>query len=263
MTNLSALRYAVVGLCYEVGAFIRQESQNFDRSKIEVKGHNDLVSYVDKTAEKRLVQGLKKILPEAGFIAEEGTADHQGQEQVWVIDPLDGTTNFTHGLPPFAVSVGLLQANNPVLGVVYEVGGDEMFSAAQGAGALLNGKPIQVKPSKSLGEGLMATGFPYTVFDWMDKYMAVMQAFMGKTQGVRRFGSAATDLAYLACGRFDGFFEKGLKPWDVAGGVAILREAGGIVTDFSGGDNWLHGGEIMAGNQLQPEMLAVVMEHWK
>jgi len=206
-----------VGLCHEVGAFIRYEGQNFDRSKIEIKGHNDLVSYVDKTAEERLVAGLQKILPEAGFITEEGTADHEGQEQVWVIDPLDGTTNFTHSLPPFAVSVGLLRENAPVLGVVYEVGADEMFSAAQGQGALLNGKPIRVTEHTTLAEGLMATGFPYTDFDWIDKYMAVMQAFMGKTQGVRRFGSAATDLAYVACGRYEGFFEYNLNPWDVAG----------------------------------------------
>ena len=263
MTDLNAIRQAVVGLCLEVGAFIRQEGATFDRNKIEHKGFNDLVSYVDKTAEERLVAGLSQILPGAGFIAEEGTADDRQQKQVWIIDPLDGTTNFTHGLPPFAISVALVQEGTPVVGVVYEIGANEMYSAVAGEGAQCNGKPIQVAASTQLSQCLMATGFPYNEFAWLDKYLNVLQKFMQHTHGVRRFGSAAVDLAYVACGRFDGFFEYGLKPWDVAAGGLIVQEAGGQVSDFSGADNWIFGGEIMAGNGVHSEMLQIVKENWK
>lgn len=262
MISLSTLRHTVAGLAYEVGAFIRQEAATFDRSKIEIKGLNDLVSYVDKSAEERLVAALKKALPEAGFIAEEGTAQDDGQPYLWVIDPLDGTTNFTHGLPPFAISVALLHEKKPVLGVVYEIGADEMFTAVKGEGAFLNGEPIRIAPAQRLGEALMATGFPYHEFAWMEDYLRVMKGFMQKTQGLRRFGSAATDLAYLACGRFHGFFEKGLKPWDVAAGVLLVQEAGGTVTDFRGGENYLFGQEILAGNSLHSQMLEIIAVNW-
>lgn len=262
MPNLASLQYGVAGLCDHVGAFIRQEAATFDTSKVEHKGFNDLVSYVDKTAEQQLVAGLQKLLPEAGFIAEEGTVDDRDKDWVWIIDPLDGTTNFTHGLPPYAISVALAHQHVPVLGVVYEVGADEMYAAAQGQGAFCNGKPIHVAQNTALSEALMATGFPYNEFAWLESYMGVLQAFMKETHGVRRFGSAATDLSYVALGRFDGFFEYGLKPWDVAAGGIIVKEAGGVVTDFQGGNDWVFGGELLAGSQLHPKMLEIVKARW-
>jgi len=209
-----------------------------------------LVSYVDKESERRIVAALQVLLPESGFIAEEGTTTKRGERFNWVIDPLDGTTNFIQGVPVYAVSIGLLDGDELVLGVVYEVGRDECFYAWKNGGAYLNGEPIHVSNRNNIHDTLLATGFPYNDFSRMGEYMKFLEWTMKNARGVRRLGSAATDLVYVACGRFDAFWEYDLKPWDVAAGAVIVKEAGGIVTDYSGGDNFLFGREIVASNGL-------------
>ncbi len=252
----------VIVLVKETGAFIRQEALDFEPSKIEYKGQNDLVSYVDKAAERILVEGLAEILPGSGFIAEEGTSSKRSDGYNWIIDPLDGTTNFSHGLPIYAISVALMKREELVLGVVYELNRDECFHAIKGGGAFLNHMPIQVSQVRTIDQALLATGFPYYDFEEMNKYLAVLNALMQKTHGLRRMGSAAVDLAYTACGRFEGFFEYNLNAWDVAAGALLVQEAGGRVTDFNGGSDFLFGREIVAGNSIQPVLLETLQKHW-
>jgi len=261
--NLTQVEKQVIELCVEVGNFIRKENENFDRSKIEQKGSfSNLVSYVDKEAERRLVGALEKILPGSGFIGEEGTETKGTNEYQWIIDPLDGTTNFLHGLPIFAISIGLLRKDKTVLGIVYEVSHQECFHAIEGGQAYCNDKVISISPIKTLNESLLATGFPYYHTEKKENYLEIIRIFLEQTHGIRRLGSAAIDLAYVACGRMEGFFEYNLKPWDVAGGAFILQQAGGIVTDFSGGDNYLFGGELCAAGHVHAEMLKVIKEKW-
>ncbi len=232
------------------GKFMAEERVGFDSSKIEFKGLHDLVSYVDKESEKRIIAALQVVLPESGFIAEEGTCSKRGERFNWVIDPLDGTTNYIQGVPIYAVSIGLLDGDELVLGVVYEVGRQECFYAWKDGGAYLNNQPIQVSTRNDMHNALLATGFPYSDFSRMDEYIELLKWTMTNARGVRRLGSAATDLAYVACGRFDVFWEYDLKPWDVAAGAIIVKEAGGVVTDYKGGDNYLFGKEIVASNGL-------------
>lgn len=244
------------------GQFIREQRTKITNDDIELKGKASLVTYVDKEAEKMLVASLRELLPEAGFITEEGTASESGEEYKWVIDPLDGTTNFIHGIFPHSVSIALTKDNVPVAGVVYEIGQNELFSAWKNGGAYLNGQPIAVSRSGKHEDVLLATGFPYYNFDKLNAYLKVLEFFMIETRGMRRMGSAAVDLAYVACGRFDGFFEHALHAWDVAAGVLLVQEAGGKVTDFEGGDNFLFGKELVSANaNYFPAFFAKVNEH--
>jgi myo-inositol-1(or 4)-monophosphatase len=250
-------------LAKSVGSFIIGESSLFSMDKVEEKSMNQLVSYVDKTAEEKLVAGLKMIFPEAGFITEEQTITTEEKEYMWVIDPLDGTTNFIHQIPVYSISIGLLRNKKPVMGIVYEVNRNEMFYAWEGSKAYLNGKEISVKQNPSLSKSLLATGFPYYDFHGMQAYLNTLQYFMKHTQGMRRLGSAAVDLAYVACGRFDGYFEYGLSPWDVAGGIFIVQQAGGKVSDFKGGDDCIFGREIVASSTaLYPEFFEVIKKEF-
>ncbi|MDX1627437.1 MAG: inositol monophosphatase family protein [Fulvivirga sp.] len=246
----------------EAGDFIKKESANFTIEDAELKGFNDLVSYVDKEAEKILVEGCGDILPEAGFIAEEGTSDKKGKSFNWIIDPLDGTTNFTHGLPVYSISVALQQENDIVLGIVYEINRGENFYAIKGEQAKMNGEPIKVSEVDQLNKSLLATGFPYYQFDEMKKYLRVLDDFMQSSHGLRRMGSAAVDLAYVACGRFEGFFEYNLNAWDVAAGAFIVKQAGGQVSDFGGTDHYLFGREIVASGKIHQPMLNIIQKHW-
>ena len=250
----------VCELSKEVGAFIREERNKISQQHVEVKSTNSFVTYVDKTAEKKIVDALLKILPGSGFITEEETTEpHKGEEFLWVIDPLDGTTNFIHGLPCFSVSIGLLQNNIPVMGVIYEVNMDECFYAWGNGKAYMNGKEIRVSSAKKVKDSLIATGFPYYDYERMDDYMSLLKYLMTGSRGLRRIGSAAVDLAYVACGRFEVFYEYSLNPWDVAAGVFIVQQAGGRVTDFSGGNNFIFGKEIVAGNSfVHDEFMGVV-----
>ncbi len=263
MIDLIKLEKEVIELSEEVADFIETESKNFDKSRIEQKtSANNLVSYVDKESEKKLVKALSKLLPGAGFLAEEGTSSEGSNEYRWIIDPLDGTTNFTHGLPPYAISIGLSKGDNLVLGIVNEITKRECFHATSESPAFCNGSEIHVSTPASLNEGLLATGFPYYHFDKRDEYLSIIKTFLELTHGVRRMGSAATDLAYVACGRMDGFFEYNLNPWDVAAGSIIVQQAGGEVSDFKGTQNFLYGGEIVAAGTILTEMVEVIKRHW-
>ncbi len=261
--NLALIEKQTIAACLEVGGFIRHESENFDRSRIELKtSFNNLVSYVDKEAEKALVKALSAIIPDSGFLGEEGTKVKSSNGFEWIIDPLDGTTNFIHAFPPFAISVGLSLNHKMVLGVVLEINKNECFHSYEGAPAFCNEKEITVSKIKTLDAALLATGFPYHNLGRTEEYLDVIKLFLQKTHGIRRLGSAATDLAYVACGRLDGFFEYNLNPWDVAAGGFLVQQAGGTVTDFKGGDNFLHGGELCVGNAVHGEMLAIIQSLW-
>ena len=257
--DLEYITKEVCKLTKEVGAFILNEKGKLKSNAVEVKGLNDFVTHVDKTSEKMLIQRLAELIPESGFIAEENTSDKKGEHYNWVIDPLDGTTNFIHSVPCFCISIGLLRDNKLVLGVVHELNFDECFYAWENSDAFMNGKKIEVSKTSKLKDALLATGFPYYDYSRLDEYMELFKYFMKHTHGVRRLGSAAADLAYVACGRFEGFYEYCLKPWDVAAGAFIVQQAGGKVTDFSGGDGYLFNQEIVSGNNLMfDEMLDVV-----
>jgi len=241
---------SVIEIATETGQFIRERINTFSSDKIESKGLHNFVTEIDKAAERKIVDKLRKLVKNAGFIAEEGTASESGDLYNWVIDPLDGTTNFIHGTPPVAVSIALTETNNPVIGVIYEIWLDEVFYAWIDGQAYLNGKEIHVSDTEKVKDSLIATGFPYNNFDRMDGFMKSMEYFFTHSHGMRRLGSAATDLAYVACGRYDGFYEYNLNPWDVAAGALIVKQAGGRVTDFEGGDQYLFGREIVAANEL-------------
>ncbi len=260
--NYKELCYSVQDIAREAGNFIRTEGEKVTTEDIEFKGATSLVTYVDKTAEANIVTALRRLIPEAGYVTEEGTAGSNNEKFTWVIDPLDGTTNFLHGIAPHSVSIGLLEDGIPVIGVVYEVKQDEMFYAWKDSPAFLNGKEIKVSPTKDLQNALIGTGFPYYDFDRVDNYIAAMKELMKKTRGLRRFGSAAVDLSYVAAGRFNAFYEHALHAWDVAAGAFIVQQAGGKVTDFNGGQNWLFGGEIVAaaGNVFD-DFYSIVNKH--
>ncbi len=229
----------IKSIILEVGAFIRKERENFSIDAIEVKGLNDLVSYVDKTSENLLVEKLSLLLPESGFITEEEIRI-KALKYNWIIDPLDGTTNFIHGIPHYAISVALTEYDDVIFGAVYDVAQDEYFEAEKNNGALLNGKKIHVSNCDQLSKALIATGFPVNQFDKMEGVKNVLDALMRQTHGIRRIGAAAIDLCYLACGRIDGFYEYNLKPWDVAAGSLIATEAGAKVSDFQGHNDYIY-----------------------
>ncbi len=263
--NLEKIAEEVRALCDSTGRFLNQEFVGFDRSKASTKANfKDLVSFVDREAEDRLITGLRHILPEAKVLGEETSENAQRLESdlYWIVDPLDGTTNFIHGIPLFSISIALLIEQEASLGIVYEVGRKECFHAIKGQGAFMDQKRISVSSVTDPRETLTVTGFPYDSFDKFENYMNAIKAFLRDTHGVRRFGSAAIDLSYVACGRFEAFFEVGLHPWDVAAGSLIVQEAGGIVTDFSGKTDYLFGGEIFAANKAHPDLLEIFNQEW-
>ncbi len=244
--NYEKICLQVQDIARNTGTFIREEGKKVTASDIELKSRSSLVTYVDKTAEATIVKALRELIPDSGFVAEEGTASSNNEKYTWFVDPLDGTTNFIHGISPHSVSIALAEDDELVLGVVYEVGLDEMFYAWKNSPAFLNGKEIKVATTSQSEDTLIGTGFPYYDFDRVEDYIAAMKVLMKNTRGLRRMGSAAVDLAYVAAGRFDAFFEHALHAWDVAAGGFILQQAGGKVSDFNGGKNWLFGGEIVA-----------------
>lgn len=243
--DFSYLLPQVIDLCKETGKWMTQARHNFSRQDVEIKEKNSLVSYVDRIAEEKIIETLHKLLPESGFLAEEGTLVKNNPELQWIIDPLDGTTNFIHDIPMYAISIGLEYEGKMVLGVVYDIPHDEMYSASAGNGAFCNKEKIRVSSTVQIHEALIATGFPYSAFNYMKQYLNVLEPFMLQSRGIRRLGSAALDLCYLAKGRFEGFFEYNLSPWDVSGGVVIIQEAGGILSTFEGEENYVHGRSIV------------------
>lgn len=264
MINYQNITKEVTLLTQQVAQYIAEQALTFSSEKIEHKGLNDLVSYVDKTAEMQLVKGLQAILPEAAFITEENTIAKQDNDLQWIVDPLDGTTNFMHGLPCYSISIALMHKNELVVGVVHEVNRNECFYTWKDGGAFLNGNPISVSAKLNLQDSLIATGFPYTVFEEIDDYLTLLKELMKCTNGLRRLGSAAVDLAYVAAGRFDAYFEYNLNAWDVAAGCLLVKEAGGQVTDFKGGEDYVFGRRVVASNKsTHMALLSVIQSNFK
>jgi len=231
------------------GNQIMQHLENIERLDIEFKGMNDYVTQVDKEAEQIIIDTIQKYYPDHAILGEESGASGSKTSQFqWIIDPLDGTTNFLHKYPQFSVSIAVKEKGKLMHGVVYDPIRDEMFSATRGDGARLNNYRIRVTDQSTLENALLGTGFPYHDFTYIDSYMNSLKSFMQSTAGIRRAGSAALDLAYVACGRIDGFWEFNLKSWDMAAGALIAQEAGAFVTDFKGGNNFLNSGNILVAN---------------
>lgn len=230
-------------------SFIKSNVGRIKNHDVEHKSFNSLVSHVDKTSEELLKESLVRIIPGSGFIAEESEESGHDADYKWIIDPLDGTTNFLHELPFFAVSVALSYKGELLVGVVFDIVHNDSFYAWKGGGSYLNGKKINVSQNNNLNDCLVATGFPYYDFDWMESYLRCFRHFMHTTRGVRRIGSAALDLAYVACGRFDFYFEYSLQKWDMAAGILLVTEAGGVVSDLRGGENFLNNGSIIASSK--------------
>jgi myo-inositol-1(or 4)-monophosphatase len=232
----------------QAGDFIVRKINKLPDLKVEVKAQNDYVSDVDRQAEALIIEELQKSYPGHGILAEEsGTIDGEGEYR-WIIDPLDGTTNYLHGFPHYAVSIACEHQRRLAHAVIYDPFKQEIFAASRGAGATLNNRRIRVSPRKSINGALLATGFPFKHPAQLGEFLRVFEAFFSKASDVRRAGSAALDLAYVAAGRLDGYWENGLNAWDLAAGALIVREAGGLVTDYSGEGDFLENGEIVAAN---------------
>jgi myo-inositol-1(or 4)-monophosphatase len=261
--NYNEITQSVITLAKDTGLFLKDLTGKMNEGMIETKGRMDFVTEADKQCEKLLLDGLRLILPEAGFIAEEGTYTNRGKVYNWIVDPIDGTTNFIHGVSPFSISIALMENEELVSGVIHEPVLQECFAAWKGGPAELNGRTIHVSNRPRLSDALVATGVPYSDFSMLDAYMGSFREFMACTHGIRRLGSAAIDLAYVACGRYDAFWEYHLKPWDVAAGTLIIRQAGGSVSDFHGGDDFLFGQTYAATNGLiSNEFLDVLKKHF-
>lgn len=231
------------------GAFIRGERATFSAEKVEHKGHQNLVSYVDKEAERMIVASLKEILPSASVLGEEGVCDSNCEsDYMWIIDPLDGTTNFIHGMPPYCVSIALQCGTEIVVGVVYEITLEECYYAWQGSYAYLNGGVIKVSEESKIENSLVITGLAYNIEEYRAHFNRLFDYFNRNSHGARRIGSAAADLVYVAAGRAECFYQANLSAWDVAAGALIVQRAGGRVTDFAGGNNYVFGKEIIATN---------------
>lgn len=242
------------------GKVIVQGYEQLDRVQTEVKSANDFVTNIDKEAEQAIIEILLKAYPDHGIVAEEsGVIGNKNSDYIWIIDPLDGTTNFVRGIPHFCVSIALKHKDRLDQAVVYDPMREELFSASRGAGAQLDGKRIRVSNLPDLRGALLTTGFPFKARHHLPAYMEMFTALFEKGSDVRRAGSAALDLAYVAAGRADAFWELGLKPWDIAAGELIVREAGGIVCDFVGGHNQLTSGNVVAANpRVTKDMLKTI-----
>jgi myo-inositol-1(or 4)-monophosphatase len=248
--DLKKTTIEICNIAEEAGNFIRHEATIFNREEIKQKDTHDFVSYVDINSEKLIVEKLSGLFPGAGFITEEGTTQKNEAEFTWVIDPLDGTTNFMHNIGLHSVSIGLTHKGEPVAGAILSVESKELFYGWKNGGAWMNNKRIHVSDTSSIGLSLLGTGFPIKKYARLDDYMKCLEYFIRNTSGVRRMGSVAIDLSWLACGRYDAFFEYGLNPWDVAAGIIILREAGGKISNFSGEEKNINGSEIVAANSI-------------
>lgn len=243
------------------GNLIYRATDKIDHLTVTKKSHADFVSEVDRAAEQTIIQTLLEAYPDHAILAEESGV-HGDSEYVWIIDPLDGTTNFLHGVPQFAVSIALQHKGVLTQAVVYDPTKNELFTATRGRGAFLNDKRIRVTKRVNLADSLIGTGFPYTKFEHMDAYMGILRDLMQQTAGLRRPGAASLDLAWMAAGRYDGFFETGLKPWDIAAGCLLITEAGGMVSDLHGSDTFLKSGHLCAGNpDIHPQLLKVIAPH--
>ena len=246
------------------GAIINRASLDLDRLQVNTKGPNDFVTEVDQAAEQAVIDILLGAYPGHGILAEESGSSRGAahSEYVWIIDPLDGTTNFIHGLPTYAVSIALAHRDQVQQAVVYDPARNDLFYASKGRGAFLNDKRLRVSKRTRLAECLVGTGFPYRAGDDFARYMRMFETMMKSCAGLRRPGAAALDLCYVAAGWYDGFFESGLKPWDVAAGSLMITEAGGLVGNFTGDADFLHHGEVVAGApRIYGQMVTLLAPH--
>ena len=241
------------------GDLIQRSSQNLDKLTIDQKSRNDYASEVDRMAEQEIIKVLRNAFPEHAILAEE-SGEHQGNDYVWVIDPLDGTTNFLHGFPQYAVSIALKHKNKLEIGVIYDPSRDELFTAERGGGAMLNNRKIRVAKQNSMRGALIGTGFPFKNQQHLEAYLNMFRAVTADTAGIRRAGAAALDLAYVACGRLDAYWEIGVSEWDIAAGVLLVQEAGGVATDFAFNDKYLQTGNVIVGNPRMHQLMYHTLE---
>ncbi len=248
------------------GQIINRASNDLDSLKVATKQPNDFVTEVDQAAEAAIIETLREAYPAYGILAEEsGQSAGKGKQDTeyqWIIDPLDGTTNFIHGMPHYAISIALAKNGVVEQAVVFDPNRNELFTATKGAGAFLNERRIRVSRRTKLQDSLLGTGFPYRVFNHVDTYLAIFKELTQKTAGMRRPGAASLDLAYVACGRYDGFWEFDLSPWDIAAGALLISEAGGLVSDLRGENNYLETGNVIAGTpKVFAPLLGVIQGH--
>ncbi len=244
--SMHPLLSTAVRCARNAGNIILKHTDQLDRINVESKGRRDYVSDVDRMAEKSIISHIATTYPEHGIIAEESGSEGADREYVWVIDPLDGTTNFLHGYPEYAVSIAVMKRDVIEHGVVYHPVTDELFTASRGQGAQLNNRRIRCSKTRVLDFALLGTGFPVKRLDVMDSWMRIFRAALPRCSGIRRSGSAALDLANVAAGRLDGFFELGLSSWDIAAGALLVREAGGLISDLNGTQDFLETGNVVA-----------------
>jgi myo-inositol-1(or 4)-monophosphatase len=243
------------------GRIINQAADNLDVLTVRHKSLNDLVSEVDRASEAAIIQIIHAAYPDHAILAEESGASG-ASEYVWIIDPLDGTTNYLHGFPQYCVSIGVAHRGVLTHGVIFDPTRNDLYTASRGRGAFLNDRRMRVSRRTKLIDALVGTGFPFRMFDHMDAYIAILRELMGKTAGIRRPGAAALDLAAVAAGRYDGFWEIGLSPWDMAAGALMVLEAGGLVGDLQGDEHYLQRGMIIAGNpKIFGQLLQVIAPH--
>jgi myo-inositol-1(or 4)-monophosphatase len=243
---------------------INRASMDVSTLKVTVKQQSDFVTEVDQNAEAAIIDILQHAYPQYGILAEESglAGTNPDAEFQWIIDPLDGTTNFIHGVPQYAISIGLAQRGVMMSAVVYDPNRNELFTASKGAGAFLNNKRIRVSKRTKLADTLIGTGFPYRMFGHIDAYLAIFKDMAKNTAGMRRPGAASLDLAWTACGRMDGFWELGLSPWDIAAGSLLITEAGGLVGDLSGETDYMNTGNIIGANpKIFSQMLQLIAPH--
>ena len=258
MIKLEQLTAEVRQVAQRAGEYIAEERKRFQDERVERKHAHDYVSYVDKGSERLIVEALQKLLPEAGFVTEEGLATYHDEQYYWVVDPLDGTTNFIHRFPPYCVSIALCQGHNVLMGVVYEVTAGECYYAWQGGGAWLDGQRLQVS-SHEVNDALLCLQLPYNSDAYRPVIHRLIDRFYGHAASVRMMGSAAMALCYVAAGRLDGYVEKYIGRWDYMAGALIVKEAGGRVTDYDGQDDFTQGDSVVATNGvIHQEMLEAV-----
>ncbi len=258
----AAMLNTAVRAARNAGNLIKRYMDRVDTLKVSKKQPNDFVTEVDKLSEQEIIGTLSEAYPDHAIYAEESGKHNTGDDvnkPTWIIDPLDGTTNFIHGIPQFAISIGMQAEGHLQVGVIYDPVHDELFTAMRGDGAKLNNRRLRINPNTRLQGSLIATGFPYYQYDYLDHYLAILKEVITKTSGIRRPGSAALDLAYTAAGRFNGFWEFNLQAWDIAAGALLIQEAGGIVTDFNDKQDYLKTGNILCGPpKVHQELLDII-----
>ena len=243
------------------GNIINRASLQLDQLAVQTKSSNDFVTEIDQAAEAAIIEVLREAYPDHGILAEESGQSGDSEYQ-WIIDPLDGTTNFIHGFPQYAISIALAKKDVVEQAVIFDPTRNELFTATKGRGAFLNDRRIRVSKRTRLNESLIGTGFPFREFDNVDMYLAMFKDLTQKTAGIRRPGAASLDLAYVACGRLDGFWEMGLQPWDVAAGALLIQEAGGLVSDLAGEGTYMETGNVVAGSpKIFGQILPIIQAH--